>query len=164
MWGGVTADAASTPLPIAWKKWDKAVRATDPAAVAKPDYDDSTWPAIDPSQLALNITRGDSWYRGTFNITASQVHSMIEAPHLDSFNVPKPQRGVPVPPKIIVYLNGRLLNDPVVDASKILVSGKKHRAGFDPKPPRRRGWPAGPRALARLPVGRRRMVFPRRPR
>ena len=42
VWGGVSTDAASTPVDVSWKKWDKATKGADAAALAKPDYDDST--------------------------------------------------------------------------------------------------------------------------
>ena len=123
LWGGVSTDAASTPVDVSWKKWDKATKGADAAALAKPDYDDSTWTAVDPSALALTTPRGDSWYRGTFNVTPAQVDSMLETPQ---FAPPPPVKGQrePQPPKVIVYLNGQLLSDHTVDASKLLVAGK----------------------------------------
>jgi beta-galactosidase len=124
LWGGVSADPASTPVDVSWKKWDQATRDADPVALAKPDYDDSTWSAVDPSKLALNTVRGDSWYRGTFNVTPDQVDSMLESPHFDPPKPLKPQKGAPVAAKTIVYLNGQLLQDHVVDASRLLVPGK----------------------------------------
>ena len=124
LWGGVSADAASTPVEVRWKRWDKATKDVDAAALAKSDDDDSTWTTVGPSALALNIPRGDFWYRGTFNVTPAQVDSMVEAPHFDPPPPLKGQRGEPQPPKVIVYLNGQLLLDRTVDASKLLVGGK----------------------------------------
>jgi beta-galactosidase len=123
LWGGVSADAASTPANVNWKKWDKATRDADAAALAKPDYDDSAWTAVGTSALALNIPRGDSWYRGTLNVTPAQVDSMMELPHFDPPPAVKGQR-VPQSPKVTVYLNGQLLLDHTVDASKLLSTGK----------------------------------------
>ena len=123
VWGGVSADAASTPVDVSWKKWDKATKGADAAALAKPDYDDSAWTAVDPSALAVTTPRGDSWYRGTFNVTPAQVDSMLETPHFDPPPAPKGKRGG-TPPEVIVYLNGQLLSDHTVDASKLLVAGK----------------------------------------
>ncbi len=123
LWGGVSADAASTPLDVSWKKWDKATNGADAAALARPDYDDSTWTAVAPSGLALTAPPGDSWYRGTFNVTPAQVDSMMESPQF----VPPPpvtgQRDGPKP-KVVVYLNGHMLLDRTVDASDLLVAGK----------------------------------------
>ena len=124
LWGGVSADAASTPVDVSWKRWDKADNSADAAAPAKPDYDDSTWAAVDPSALALTTPRGDSWYRGAFNVTPAQVDSMMESPHFDPPPPVKGQRGEPQPPKVVAYLNGQLLADHAVDASRLLVPGK----------------------------------------
>jgi beta-galactosidase len=124
LWGGVSADAASTSIDVSWKKWDQATRDADAAALAKPDYDDSTWSAVNSSTLALTTTRGDSWYRGTFNATPDQLDSMLESPHFDPPKPSTPQSGTPQPHETIVYLNGQLLQDRVVDASKLLIPGK----------------------------------------
>jgi beta-galactosidase len=123
-WGGVSADAASTPVDVNWKKWDNASKGADAAAPAKPDFDDSTWTTVGPSALALTTPRGDSWYRGTFNVTPAQVDSMLETPHFDPPPPVKGQQGEPQASKVIVYLNGQLLLDHTVDVSKLLVAGK----------------------------------------
>ena len=73
LWGGVSAEAASSPVNVSWKKWEK-----DNAMVPMPPR----WPGptttilpgrwwIHPPQLTT--IRGDSWYRGTFNVTPDQV-------------------------------------------------------------------------------------------
>ncbi len=124
LWGGVSADTASTPVDVIWKKWDKTTRDADAAALARPDYDDSTWSAVNAAALALTTPRGDSWYRGTFNVTPAQIDSMMELPHFDPPLPVKGQRGEPQPPQIIAYLNGQLLLDRTVDASKLLAPGK----------------------------------------
>jgi beta-galactosidase len=123
VWGGVSADSASTPVDVSWKRWDKATQGADAAALAKPDYDDSTWTAVDSSALAVTTARGDSWYRGTFNATPDQVDSILETPHFDLPRAPSGKRGG-TPPEVIVYLNGQLLSGQTVDASKLLVAGK----------------------------------------
>ncbi len=122
LWGGVSTDSAATRLDVIWKKWEQATKG-DVAEVAKPDYDDSAWTAVNPSALALTIARGDSLYRGAFNVTSAQVDSMIESPRFDPPPAVKGQRE-PQPPKVIVYLNGQLLADQTVDASKLLIPGK----------------------------------------
>jgi hypothetical protein len=48
---------------------------------------------------------------------------MLETPHFEPPPAPKGKRGGP-PPEVIVYLNGQLLSDHTVDASKLLVAGK----------------------------------------
>ncbi len=123
LWGGVSTNAASTPVDVSWKRWDKATRGADASALAKPDYDDSTWTTVDPRALALTTPLGDSWYRGVFNVTPAQVDSMMESPHFDP---PPPVQGQrePQPPKVIVYLNGQLLSDYTADVSKLLIPGK----------------------------------------
>ena len=123
VWGGVSADPAATRVDVSWKKWDKAPKGTDPAALAKPDSDDSAWSPVDPAALALNIPRGDSWYRGAFNVTPLQVDSMLETPQFDPAPAPKGKRSGPAP-DVTVYLNGQLLPDHTADASKLLVAGK----------------------------------------
>jgi beta-galactosidase len=122
-WGGVTADSASTPVDVRWKRWDKATQGADAAALAKPEYDDSTWSAVNSSALVVTTARGDSWYRGTFNTTPDQVDSILETPHFDLPPAPSGKRGG-TPPEVIVYLNGQLLSGQTVDASKLLVAGK----------------------------------------
>jgi beta-galactosidase len=124
LWGGVSADAQATPLDVSWKKWDKPVRGIPASTVAKPDYDDSSWAVVDAASLTSNLPRGDSWYRGTFNLTPGQVDSMIESPRYRPLPPAKGERGAPPPPNLIVYINGHFLNDTTVDASKILVPGK----------------------------------------
>jgi beta-galactosidase len=123
VWGGVSAEAASTPVDVSWKKWDKATTGADPALLAKPDYDDSTWTAVDPA-AAVTTARGDSWYRGTFKVSPDQVDSILKTPPY--FDPPPPPKGKRAgdPAQIIVYLNGQLLPDHAVDASKLLVAGK----------------------------------------
>ncbi len=123
VWGGVSADSAATRIDVSWKKWDKATMDADPAGLAKPSADDSAWSAVDPAALALNIPRGDSWYRGAFNVTPAQVDSMLETPQFDPAPAAKGRRGGPAP-DVTVYLNGQLLSDHTVDASKLLVPGK----------------------------------------
>ena len=90
VWGGVSADPASTQVDVSWKKWDKAPKGTDPAALAKPDYDDSAWSPVDPAALALNIPRGDSWYRGAFNVTQPRSIPCWKRPNSIR---PQPRRG-----------------------------------------------------------------------
>ena len=48
---------------------------------------------------------------------------MLKTPQFDPPPAPKGKRGGP-PPDVIVYLNGQLLSDHTVDASKLLVPGK----------------------------------------
>ncbi len=124
LWGGVSADAAATPLKVTWKKWDKPTTDGDAAVLARSGFDDAGWPTVDPSAFALNTTRGSSWYRGTFHVTADQVDSMLESPHFDPPKPATPQKSAPQPAKTIVYLNGQLLNDHVQDVSKLLVRGR----------------------------------------
>ena len=123
VWGGVSADSVATRIDVSWKKWDRAAKDADPAALAKPDYDDSAWPSLVPAALALNLPRGDSWYRGAFIVTPAQVDSMLETPQFDPAPAPKGKRGGPAP-DVAVYLNGQLLPDHTADASKLLVAGK----------------------------------------
>ncbi len=124
LWGGVSTETQATPVAVSWKKWDKPTKEADPAQLAQPGYDDTAWPAVAPAAVALEMTRGSSWFRGTFNLTADQVDSMIETPHFDPPVPTTPQKVTAAPAKTIVYLNGRLLNDHVQDASKILVPGR----------------------------------------
>ena len=124
VWGGVSADAAPHPIDVSWKKWDKATQGADPAALAQPGYDDTAWLDVAPSELGLETTRGSSWFRGTFNVEPDEVDSMIETPHFDPPPPTMPQKTTAAPAKTVVYLNGRLLGDQVVDASKLLVPGK----------------------------------------
>jgi beta-galactosidase len=124
LWGGVSADAASTPVDVSWKKWDKPTRGADAAKLAEPDYDDTAWSTVDQSALSLDAARGDSWFRGTFTVTPDQVNSMIETPHFDPPKPTVPQKTTAPPARTIVYLNGHLLVDHAVDASKLLVPGK----------------------------------------
>ena len=113
LWSGVSEDRAATPLTVAWKHWTQAKRDADPDAIARPDYDDSTWQAVDPATLAAKLTaaRGNNWYRGTFTLTPAQVDSVFDCPTFGRAQT-------------VVYLNGKRLDDRDVDASKILVAGK----------------------------------------
>ena len=117
LWGGVSDAKAPTPVPVAWKRWREAKRDANPDEVAKPDYDDSAWQAVDPASLTgkIHADRGNNWYRGTFTITPAQVDSLLEGPVFGP--AAKPARTV-------VYLNGNLLEDRTVEASKLLVAGK----------------------------------------
>ena len=163
LWGGVSADAASTPVDVSWKKWDKATRGADAAALAKPDYDDSTWPAVDPSGLALTTPRGDSWYRGTFNVTPAQVDSMMESPHFDPPPPVKGQRAglsrqshrLPQRPVAVGPHRGRL------QAPR---RRQEHRARRHPEPAGWRLRPARLEPLAQLAARARHLAFSWRPR
>ena len=123
LWGGVSTDQAATPVTVAWKQWNKAPRDADPAAIGKPGYDDSTWPAFDADSAPTTTHRGNAWFRGSFNIDPGQVDSMLETP---LFMLPpvRGQKSPPQPAKTIVYVNGQLLGDRVQDVSKILIAGK----------------------------------------
>ncbi len=123
VWGGVSADAASTPVDVRWKKWEKVAKGADAALLAKPDYDDSAWTTVDPSALAITTQPGDSWYRGTFNVTPDRVDSMLQSPHFNPPPAPKGKRG-PAPPDVVAYLNGQLLSDHTADVSKLLSASK----------------------------------------
>ena len=123
VWGGVSTDAAATPLPVTWKQWNKAPRDADPSAIGTPGYDDSAWPAFDPGSAPMTTHRGNAWFRGSFNMDPGQVDSMLETPLF----MPAPvrgQKGPPQPARTIVYVNGQLLADHVQDVSKILRPGE----------------------------------------
>ena len=123
IWGGVTSDPAATPLVITWKKGDKVARDAVPDDLAKADYDDSTWSAVDTTSPAMQMHQGNSWYRGIFTLTPDQVDSIVEVPRFGSSK--KDGRGnFPEPAKIYCYINGHLLDERVQDASKYLVAGK----------------------------------------
>lgn len=126
LWGGVSTDEAPTPIAVSWKKWDQAPAnavADDPA---KPDYDDTTWTALDASASStpMTVKPGTSWFRGVFTLTSEQVDSILQPPRFASLPPPVKQKGAPVPPRTIVYLNGQQLAEPVEDVSNILVPGK----------------------------------------
>ena len=117
LWGGVSEEKTAVPLPVAWKQWTHADRDANPDDIAKPGYDDSAWSPVDPATLTgkFQAARGNNWFRGTFTLTPGQVNSMFQSPVF----------GPPAKPAAtLVYLNGRLLDDRVVDASTILVPGK----------------------------------------
>jgi beta-galactosidase len=126
LWGGASADAAPTPIAVSWKKWGKATANAVADDLAKPDYDDTTWTALDAtaSSTAMTMDRGVSWFRGTFNLTPDQVDSILQLPRFASIPPAVKQKGAPVPARSIVYLNGQPLAEPVEDVSHILVSGK----------------------------------------
>ncbi len=113
LWGGVSSDEAPAPLNVAWKQWKKPDRDAKPDDLARPDYDDSAWQALDPASLKekLTVPRGSSWFRGTFTLSAAQVDSLLVAP---SFTTAR----------TAVYLNGRSLEEREQDVSKLLVPGK----------------------------------------
>ena len=73
------------------KNGRRVIAGADAAALAKPGYDDSTWTVVDPSAAATTI-RGDSWYRGTFNVTPDQVDAMMKTPLFDPPPAPKGKR------------------------------------------------------------------------
>jgi beta-galactosidase len=123
LWGGVSTDASAAPLAVAWKKWDHPPRDAVTDEIAKPEYDDSGWTAVEPAGINLHLARGDTWYRCTFQLSADQVDSMIEAPSLALPRTSAPPKGWQ-PPKIILYLNGHLIGERIQDASSILHAGK----------------------------------------
>ena len=124
LWGGVSTDLSAAPLAVDWKKWDHPPRDAVTGDIAKPEYDDSSWTAVEPAGLTLHIAGGDTWYRGTFQISADQVDSMIEAPRFALPKISPPPKGTPQPPRIILYLNGHLIGERVEDALSILHTGK----------------------------------------
>ncbi len=122
LWGGVSNEKAAQMLSVSWKKWEKPPRDVDVKALAQPSYDDSTWSALPADAMKVSATRGDSWYRGSFTITAGQVDSMLESPE---FRHPKPgQAKTSMTGGMALYLNGQLVEERVEDVSRILVPGK----------------------------------------
>jgi beta-galactosidase len=113
VWGGVSTETAATPFAVTWKKWGKPHRDADIAEIAKPGFDDSSWQPLDPvaSSQPLKVTRGNSWFRGDFTLSASQTDSILQAPTFG-------------PAKTILYLNGQPVEESEQDVSSILVSGK----------------------------------------
>ncbi len=120
LWGGVSEEKAAVPIPMAWKQWTHADRDANPDDIAKPGYDDSAWAPVDPATLTrkFQAARGNNWFRGTFTAAPGQVISMFVSPFFG------PPAKTAVPAVTLVYLNGQLLDDRVVDASRILVPGK----------------------------------------
>ena len=117
LWGGVSDEKAPTPVPVAWKRWNKPARDANPDEIAKPDYDDSAWQAVDPGTLTgeIHAERNNNWFRGTFTLTPAQVDSLLESPVFGTAGKPA---------RTFVYVNGQRLDDRTVDGSKILVAGK----------------------------------------
>ena len=126
LWGGVTSDEAPAPVAVSWKKWNKPAREAVAGDLAKPDYDDSTWTALDAaaSSTPIRMHQGTSWFRGSFTLTPDQVDSILQAPRFAPLPPATKQRGGPVPARTIVYLNGREVDEPAQDVSNILVAGK----------------------------------------
>ncbi len=125
IWGGISYDKASTPLPVTWKKGENVATDADPDDLAKPDYNDSAWSSVDASSIAgeIQLPHGNSWYRGTFNLTPDQADSILEAPGFSSTKRDA-RHNLPPPAKTICYINGHLLDERVQDSAKILVAGK----------------------------------------
>ena len=117
LWGGVSEATAGTPAPVAWKYWEKPDRDAKGEDVARPDYDDSAWQAVDPATLTspIHAVRGTNWYRGSFTLTPAQVNSLIETPVFGAAGKSA---------QTVVYVNGQRLDDRTVDGSKILKAGK----------------------------------------
>ena len=117
LWGGVSEEKTPTPIPVTWKHWNHADRDANPDEIARPDYDDASWQAIEPATLAgeIHADRGNNWFRGSFTLTPAQADSLLEVPAFGP--AAKPARTV-------VYVNGKLLDDRTVDGSKFLVSDK----------------------------------------
>jgi beta-galactosidase len=125
VWGGVSTDAAPTPLVVNWKQWQNPSRDAVADDLAKPDFDDSKWSAVDEQTLAnpIELPQGNSWYRGTLTLSADQVDSMIELPKFVLHK--KDARGNHPPPvHALFYVNGHPLTERIEDASKWLVPGK----------------------------------------
>ena len=124
IWGGVSTDEAATPLTVSWKKWDHPPRDAVADDVAKPDFDDSKWSAVDEQTLAnpIELPRNNSWYRGTLTLSAGQVDSVIELPN---FMLHKKDALVrhPTPVHALFYVNGHPMTERIEDASKWLKAG-----------------------------------------
>ena len=94
LWGGVSADAASTPVDVSWKKWDKATaRCRSRRARQSPTTTIPLGRRFDPASRSTT-TRGDSWYRGTFNV--DRRPSRLDAGNAH-FDPPPPERAENAP-------------------------------------------------------------------
>ena len=113
LWGGVSIDKSATPLEVTLKVWVAPGDPGNPAAIAKPDYDDSAWQPVTSATLLpeIHVSKGLSWFRGSFNVTPGQVDSIFQS---------CPFGKLPG----TFYLNGHLLDSNSQEASKILVAGR----------------------------------------
>jgi len=118
LWGDVSTDSTPT-ITIAWKQLTGTANpAGTPEVIAQTSYDDSAWQALAGDSQKVKIDRGQTWFRGTFTVTAAQVDSILQSPSVDgkSKNLFTHENGI--------YLNGQRLSSPSQDVSKLLRTGK----------------------------------------
>jgi beta-galactosidase len=112
LWGGISTDTSPIKPDVTWKHWTTAGNPGNPEDISKADYNDAAWQPIDPGAASqkMQIGEGSSWFRGTFNVTAAQADSSIQAQTFQGGDTS-------------IYLNGKLLGSASQDASGLLVPG-----------------------------------------
>jgi beta-galactosidase len=108
LWGGVSTDQSPVRPAVTWKRWSNPGSPGNAADIANPNYNDSAWQSA-PGKIQLD-RKGTAWFRGTFNLTAGQVDSSLQASGFGGAGA-------------AYYLNGRRLGSSSEEVSGLLVRG-----------------------------------------
>jgi beta-galactosidase len=117
LWGGVSTDPAPATPDVTWQQWTGRGDPGDPASLAQPTYDDSSWKLVGSgtASQSIQVNRGATWFRGTFTVDAGQLDSSLEGPTFD-----EPQGDA----QTATYLNGKpLVSSSSQSALGVLVAG-----------------------------------------
>lgn len=112
LWGGVSSGQPSAKPDVNWKQWIGSGNPGNPEDIAKPGYDDSAWKPLDPAAASrkTQVDKGTTSFRGIFTVAANQLDSILQCPTFGGAQTN-------------IYINGRHLDFPSQDVSKMLIPG-----------------------------------------